>query len=244
MGFPSAGAAAVRARLSGRHLPGVVGINLGKNRETPAERAAEDYAAVLDALWDVAGYVVVNVSSPNTPGLRDLQRRAALAEILRAVAAANRRGARLHDARERPVLVKIAPDLDEAGLEDVVAGAVEGGAAGLVVANTTSGRGQLRSPVPDYPGGLSGRPLNAPATALTRAVYRLTGGSLPIVGVGGIASAGDVIARMRAGASLVQLYTAFVYGGPSLPGRILTDLLACLERDGLRSIEELVGVDA
>ncbi|HET9015005.1 MAG TPA: quinone-dependent dihydroorotate dehydrogenase [Thermomicrobiaceae bacterium] len=243
MGFPSAGAAAVRARLAGRTLPGVLGVNLGKNRETPAERAAEDYAAVLEALWDVAGYVVVNVSSPNTPGLRDLQRRAALVEILGTVADVNRRGARLHGAPERPVLVKLAPDLDEAGLEDAIAGAVEGGAAGLVVSNTTSGRAGLHAPVPEHPGGLSGRPLRERATALTRAARRLTGGRLPIVGVGGIADAADVIERMRAGASLVQLYTGFVFGGPALPGRIVDDLLDFVERAGLRSIEEIIGVE-
>lgn len=244
MGFPSDGAAAVRSRLVARRFPGVLGINLGKNRDTPAEGAAADYVAVLEALWDVADYAVVNVSSPNTPGLRDLQQRSALSEILRAVDAANRRAARLHAGTPRPILVKIAPDLDDQGLDDVLAGAVDGGAAGIVVANTTVDRGVLRGPVPDYPGGISGKPLRERATRLVREVRRRAGTTLPIVGVGGIFGAGDVIERMRAGASLVQLYTAFIYEGPALPGRIVRDLVDYVDREGLRSIQEIVGADA
>ncbi|MDI3340248.1 MAG: quinone-dependent dihydroorotate dehydrogenase [Sphaerobacter sp.] len=243
LGFPSAGAAAVRARLVGRRSPGIVGINLGKNRDTPPERAADDYVAVLNALWDVADYLVINVSSPNTPGLRALQQRAALVEILRAVADANARAAHLHAGRPRPVLVKLAPDLDDAALDDALAGAIDGGADGVIVSNTTVSRAGLRGPVPDVPGGLSGPPLRARATALVRAVRRRTGDRLPIIGVGGIASAADVIERMRAGACLVQLYTAFIYGGPALPGRIVRDLTAYVEREGLRSIEEIIGAE-
>ncbi|MBX5445499.1 quinone-dependent dihydroorotate dehydrogenase [Sphaerobacter sp.] len=241
MGFPSEGAAAVRARLVGRRFPGVVGINLGKNRDTPPECAARDYVDVLNALWDVANYVVVNVSSPNTPGLRDLQQRTALVEILRAVGEANARAAALHRRHPHPVLVKIAPDLDDAGLDDVLAGAIEGGAAGVVVCNTTVDRSGLQGPVPDVPGGLSGPPLRARATALVREVRRRAGDRLAIIGVGGISSAADVIERMRAGACLVQMYTAFVYGGPALPGAILRDLVTYLDREGLRSIEDLIG---
>lgn len=244
LGFPSTGAAAVRARLAGRRFPGIIGVNLGKNLDTPPERAAEDYVKVLCALWDVAQYLVVNVSSPNTPGLRDLQQRAALVEILRAVHEANERAAKLHSGRPRPVLVKIAPDLDDAALEDALAGALEGQAAGMVISNTTIDRSALRGPVPDVPGGLSGRPLRARATAMVREVRRRVGDRLPIVGVGGIATAADVIERMQAGASVVQLYTAFTYAGPSLPGQIVRDLLAYVEREGLRSIEEIIGTDA
>jgi len=243
LGFPSSGMAAVRARLVSRLFPGVVGINLGTNRDTPLERAAEDYSAVLTALWDVADYLVVNVSSPNTPGLRELQARPALVELLRALGEENRRVARLRQLRPRPLLVKIAPDLDLAGLEQVIEAAVEGGAAGLVIANTSTDRGLLSRPLPDLPGGISGRPLRARTTALTREAYRRAGGRLLLVGVGGIGSAGDVVERLRAGASLVQLYTALVYRGPGLPSRILRGVLAYLEREGLRSVEQLVGVD-
>lgn len=244
LGFPSDGAASVRRRLVARRHPGVVGINLGKNRNTPLEVAAEDYVAVLEALWDVANYVAINVSSPNTPGLRDLQQRDAVAAILRAVQDANQRYARLHDSRPRPVLVKIAPDLDDQGLDDALAGAVDGGAGGVIVSNTTTDRSGLRRPAPDVPGGLSGRPLRERATDLVREVHRRCGDSLPIIGVGGISSAADVIERMQAGACLVQLYTAFIYDGPALPGRICRDLRGFIEREGLRSIEEIIGVNA
>ncbi|HEU4792589.1 MAG TPA: quinone-dependent dihydroorotate dehydrogenase [Nitrolancea sp.] len=244
LGFPSDGAARVRTRLAARRYSGVVGINLGKNRDTPLEAAAEDYVAVLEALWDVANYVAINVSSPNTPGLRGLQQREALAAILRAVQDINRRCARLHKGMPRPVLVKIAPDLDDQELEGVLAGAVDGGAGGLIVANTTTDRSNLSQPVPDFRGGLSGRPLRERATTLVREVHRRCGDSLPIIGVGGISNAEDVIERMRDGASLVQLYTAFIYGGPALPGRICRELLSFIEREGLRSIEEIIGASA
>jgi dihydroorotate dehydrogenase len=241
LGFPSDGAAGVRRRLVARRHAGVIGINLGKNRDTPLEAAAEDYVAVLEALWDVANYLAINVSSPNTPGLRDLQQRESLAAILRAVQDANQRCARLHNGQPRPVLVKIAPDLDDHGLDAVLAGAVDGGASGVIVANTTTDRSSLCRSAPDVPGGLSGQPLRKRANAVVREVHRRCGDSLPIIGVGGIGSAADVIERMRAGASLVQLYTAFIYGGPALPGRICRDLLAFIEREGLRSIEEIIG---
>lgn len=244
LGFPSDGAARVRRRLVKRRYAGVIGINLGKNRDTPLEAAAEDYVAVLDALWDVSNYVAINVSSPNTPGLRDLQQRGALAAILQAVRDANQRNANLHNGKPRPVLVKIAPDLDSQALDDVLAGAIDGGADGVIVANTTVDRSGLCRTPPDVRGGLSGRPLRERATALVREVHHRCGDALPIVGVGGISSAEDVIERMQAGASLVQLYTGFIYGGPALPGRIRRDLLAYVEREGLRSIEEIIGIDA
>lgn len=242
LGFPSQGAAAVREQLVGRQFSGIVGINLGKNWETPLVHAAEDYVAVLATLWDVADYFTVNVSSPNTPGLRDLQRREAIAGILLTLMEQNARSARLHSLPKRPILVKIAPDLDDEALDDVLAGILEGGASGIIVANTSIDRGLLQQPVPNLPGGLSGQPLRERATDLVRAVYARTNGQLPIIGTGGIANAADVVARMRAGASLVQLYTAFIYGGPALPGQIVRDLLRYVEREGLGSIEEIVGV--
>ena len=244
LGFPSDGAARVRRRLVARRYAGVVGINLGKNRDTPLDAAAEDYVAVLDSLWDVANYVAINVSSPNTPGLRDLQQATALSAILRSVQDANVRNARLHNGKPRPVLVKIASDLDSQGLDDLLNGAVNGGADGVIVANTTTDRSGLCRPAPDVHGGLSGRPLRERATALVGEVHRRCGDALPIIGVGGIGSAADVIERMQAGASLVQLYTAFIYGGPALPGRIQHDLYAFIEREGLCSIEEIIGVNA
>jgi dihydroorotate dehydrogenase len=244
LGFPSEGAAAVRERLSGRHFPGVVGVNLGKNWETPVVHASEDYVSVLATLWDTAGYFTVNVSSPNTPGLRDLQRRDALAGILLALTEQNVRSARLSGGDKRPILVKISPDLDDEGLDSVLAGTLEGGASGIIVANTSTDHGLLNRPLPNLPGGVSGTPLKPRATNLVRAVYHRTNGELPIIGAGGISSAADVIERMRAGASLVQIYTAFIYGGPALPGRIMRELRAFVEREGIRTIDEIVGADA
>ena len=243
LGFPSDGAAEVREQLVGRVFPGVVGVNLGKNADTPVVNASEDYASVLATLWDVADYFVVNVSSPNTPGLRDLQRRDALSGILLAIMEQNARSARLHNQTKRPILIKIAPDLDDEGLDSVLAGTLEGGASGIIVANTSTDRTLLTQQVPNLPGGLSGGPLKERATKLVRTVYARTGGQLPIIGVGGIGSATDVIERMRAGASLVQLYTAFIYGGPALPGQIVRDLQRFVEREGLRSISEIVGAE-
>jgi len=244
LGFPSEGAAAVRERLTGRHFPGVIGVNLGKNWETPVVHASEDYVSVLATLWDTAGYFTVNVSSPNTPGLRDLQRREALTGILLALAEQNARSARLSGADKRPILVKISPDLDDEGLDSVLEGTIEGGASGIIVANTSTNHGLLKQPLPNLPGGVSGSPLKPRATELVRTVYSRTNGELPIIGAGGIGSADDVIERMRAGASLVQLYTAFIYGGPALPGRIVRDLQRYVDREGLRTIDEIVGVDA
>lgn len=243
LGFPSQGAAALRRRLVGRGFPGVIGVNAGKNRNTSAEEAAVDYVAVIDALWDVADYFTINVSSPNTPGLRDLQRRETLLGIMRQVMEQNRRSARLHDKRERPVLVKIAPDLTDEALEEVLGGIVGGEASGVIISNTTTDHSLLNHKTDKLPGGLSGPPLKALALDMVRKVHQRLGGSLPIIGVGGIESADDVIERMRAGASLVQIYTSFVFGGPALPGVIVSDLLEFVEREGLRSINEIVGTE-
>ena len=243
LGFPSQGAAAVRRRLVGRHFSGALGVNVGKNRSTPAEEAASDYVAVIDALWDVADYFSINVSSPNTPGLRDLQRRDTLVGILRQVVEQNRRSARLHSKPERAVLVKIAPDLTDETLDEVLGGIVEGEASGVIISNTTIDHSLLNRTTDQLPGGLSGPPLKTLALNMVRKARQRLGGSFPIIGVGGIETAEDVIERMRAGASLVQIYTSFIYGGPALPGVILSDLLEFVEREGLRSINEIVGAE-
>ncbi len=244
LGFPSKGAALVRQRLAGKHFPGIVGINLGKNRHTSAEEAAADYVSVIETLWDVADYFTINVSSPNTPGLRDLQRRDALTAILRPVIDQNHRSARLLGGRERPVLVKIAPDLTDDALDEVLAGTIDGEASGVIVSNTSTDHSLLARDIGHFPGGLSGRPIRRLALGLVRKVYQRTHGELPIVGVGGIESAADVIERMKAGASLVQLYTAFIYGGPALPGVIVHDLIKYADRVGIRSIDEIIGTEA
>ncbi len=152
LGFPSKGAALVRQRLVGKRFPGVVGINLGKNRQTSAEEAAADYVSVIETLWDVADYFTINVSSPNTPGLRDLQRRDALTAILRPVIEQNHRSARLLGCRERPVFVKIAPDLTDGALDEVLAGTIEGEASGVIVSNTSTDHSLLSRRYRSLPG--------------------------------------------------------------------------------------------
>lgn len=235
MGFNSGGLDGVVARLSRRRRTGIVGVNLGKNRDSADEAA--DYAEGIRRTARLADYLVVNISSPNTPGLRDLQRRAALEALL----------CQLLDTREEtgsrlPLLLKIAPDLSPAECSDIAEVALDAGIDGLIVANTTIARpAGLISRHAGEPGGLSGRPLFAPSTAVLADIYRLTKGRLPLIGVGGVASAADAYAKIRAGASLVQLYTALVFDGPALVGRINQELAELIRRDGFASVAEAVG---
>jgi dihydroorotate dehydrogenase len=231
MGFNSDGHAAVAARLARAGRPGkpILGINLGKNKESLD--AAADYVAGVAALGGLADYLVVNVSSPNTPGLRGLQDAGALTKLLAAVMAARGNG-------HPPVLLKIAPDLAMADRQDIARVALSSGIDGLIVANTTTDRPRsLKSPAASEAGGLSGRPRRAPATA------GLAEGKLPLIGVGGIASGADAYAKIRAGASLVQLYTALVYRGPGLVARIKADLALRLKADGFARLAYAVGAD-
>jgi dihydroorotate dehydrogenase len=237
LGFNNDGLAAVQARLRRRppRMQGILGANLGRNKDSTD--AAADYAAGVRALAPLADYLVVNVSSPNTPGLRALQGREPLAALLAAVRAA--RG-----GPSPPLLLKIAPDLTEADKADIAEVALEGGVDGLIVSNTTIARpAGLASPAAVEAGGLSGRPLFAPSTAVLADMYRLTSGRLPLIGVGGIAGAEDAYAKIRAGASLLQLYTALVYQGPGLVARIKRGLAARLRADGFASLAAAVGAD-
>ena len=236
-GFNNRGVAAFAGRLARlprrRTVP--VGANVGLNKDgADAER---DYPALIAAVAPWADYLVINVSSPNTPGLRDLQGEARLRSILRAVRAG---------VPERPpLLVKVAPDLRPGVLEGIVEVAVEGGAEGLVVSNTTVARPDgLRSPLRWEAGGLSGTPLFAASTALLAQAHRLSRGRLVLVGAGGVASGADALAKLRAGASLVQVYTAFALEGPGLVRRIKRELAELLRRDGFRGVAEAVGTAA
>lgn len=238
MGFNNRGLEAYRAALAAarpRLRPGVaVGANVGINK-TGAD-PERDYPALIAALAPLADYIVINVSSPNTPGLRDLQGEARLRSILGAV----REGV----ATRPPLLVKVAPDLDPAGLEAVVEVCVETGVEGMIVSNTTIARPDtLRSPHARESGGLSGAPLMAPSTDMLRRAARQAAGRLTLIGAGGVASAEDVVTKLRAGASLVQLYSAMVYAGPALPGRILRALPAALAAAGFASAREAIGAD-
>ncbi|MEZ4521382.1 MAG: quinone-dependent dihydroorotate dehydrogenase [Thermomicrobiales bacterium] len=241
LGFPSQGAATVRGRLHADRPQGIVGVNIGKNRDIPAEQAPEAYAALTLAMGDVASYITVNVSSPNTPGLRSLQMSDELENLLKAVKAANEQLATARKQLPKPILVKVAPDLSREEIEAVAWSAVSAGADGIIATNTTTSRDGIPGKYADLPGGLSGPPLRERANAVVRTLYEAVGDQLPIIGVGGVSNAGDVIERMRAGASLVQLYTAFIYAGLALPGTILRDLSAFIERENLRSIGEIVG---
>lgn len=241
MGFNNAGIDAFRAALGAlpRPLPAVLGANIGVNKEGAVPEA--DYPALYAAVAPLADYVTVNVSSPNTPGLRDLQGEARLAGILDAVAAA-----RAGLPRSPPLLVKIAPDLAEEALGPLVEVCAARGVAGLIVSNTTIARPDtLRSAHRGEAGGLSGAPLLERSTAVLRACHRLAcGRGLALVGVGGIASGAEAYAKIRAGASLVQIYTGFAYAGPALVGRVKRELAALLRRDGFAHVADAVGADA
>jgi len=234
---PFAGRLAKRRAAGNKGAPGIVGANLGKNRDT--EDGAADYIAGIAAVSDLADYLVVNISSPNTPGLRALQARAQIEDLLTRVRDARRVGAA---ARRPPLLVKVGPDLDEGELRDIAEVALATGVDGLIIGNTTLARPpSLKSPHASAPGGLSGRPLLAPSTACLASMYRLTRGTIPLIGCGGIASGADAYAKIRAGASLVQLYSALVFQGPGLVTTIRRDLAARLAADGFASLAEAVG---
>jgi dihydroorotate dehydrogenase len=238
LGFNSDGLDELIARLGRRDRVGVVGINLGKNRDSTD--AVADYVEGVTRSAPLADYLVVNISSPNTPGLRDLQGRGALEELLCGVLAA-----RQNSGSRPPLLVKIAPDLAPADRMDIAEVAVASGIDGIVVSNTTVARSPgLRSEAAHETGGLSGRPLFALSTALLGEMYRLTEGRLPLIGVGGVASAADAYAKIRAGASLVQLYTALVFTGPALLRQIKTGLADFLRQNGFASVADAVGADA
>lgn len=245
LGFNSKGLDAFVQRLKARQrtggVPGIVGANVGKNRDTAD--AAHDYATCIAAVCGLADYVVCNLSSPNTPGLRGLQARAQIEELIARVLDARRRSA--PDAgRLPPLLAKVGPDLDSQQLRDIADVALATGIDGLIIGNTTVDRPPgLRSRYAHEVGGLSGLPLMAKATACLAEMYRFTGGRLPLIGCGGVASGADAYAKIRAGASLVQIYSSLVFDGPALVGRIKRELAQQLRADGFRTVKDAVGAD-
>ena len=246
MGFPNAGAAAAEARLRGRARTAgaaVVGVNVGKTRL--AEDAQADYEASVRRLAPYADYLVLNVSSPNTPGLRDMQAVDRLAELIAAVRAA------LVDELGRgavpPLLVKIAPDLSDEDVDAIADLALRERLDGLIATNTTIDRGSLHDPAADdvpAEGGISGAPLKVRSLAVLRRLHARTEGRLTLISVGGIETADDAWERIRAGATLVQAYTGFVYGGPLWPRRINRGLARRVREAGLGSAQDAVGIDA
>lgn len=242
-GFNSEGAAVVAGNIGrARHDGMRIGVNIGRNKDTPNERATEDYVSAVDTLHNRADYFVINVSSPNTAGLRDLQHADQLRTLVTAVISRVRA---LEPHRLVPVLVKLSPDMDDGALIESVDACVEGGAAGIIATNTTLSRDGLSSPptLTGETGGLSGAPLRARANAVCRVLFAHLRGRVPIVGVGGISSAESAYERIRAGATLVQVYSALIYEGPTLAHDILRGLSRLLDRDGFTHIREAVGID-
>ena len=233
MGFNNAGMEAMARRLAKRKRNGILGINIGANKDS-SDRIA-DYRAAFARLAPFADYVTINVSSPNTPGLRTLQGRDELERLLGAV---NEERAKL----PRPLLLKIAPDLDDAAIDDVADVALAAGLDGIIATNTTIERSPgLRSANAREAGGLSGAPLFQRSTEVLKALRAKVGSRITLVGVGGIGSGADAYAKIQAGASLVQLYTALAYEGPGLISRIKRELLQCLEQDGFDDLDRAGG---
>ncbi|KAI3945431.1 hypothetical protein MKW92_021988 [Papaver armeniacum] len=226
----------------GKAGPGILGVNLGKNKTS--EDAAADYVQGVHTLSQYADYLVINISSPNTPGLRKLQGRKQLQDLVKKVQAA-RDEMQWGEEGPPPLLVKIAPDLSKLDLEDIAAVALTLRLDGLIITNTTIARPDPanKNPVSEETGGLSGKPLFNLSTNVLKDMYLLTRGKIPLIGCGGISNGEDAYKKIRAGASLVQLYTAFAYEGPALIPQMKVELSECLERDGFKSIAEAIGAD-
>jgi dihydroorotate dehydrogenase len=235
MGFNNAGQAAAYQRLlQCTHMHGVIGVNIGANKDS-LDRIA-DYVTGVKAMSPVARFLTINISSPNTPGLRQLQDEGALRALLSAVQDAR-------DAKGPPIFLKVAPDLGEGEPDQIVRIAIQHGIDAIIVANTTVSRPLLKSKNRNEAGGLSGKPLKSLALQALRDFRSASGGEIPLIGVGGIATAEDAWERIRAGASLVQLYTAMVYQGPGIAVRIAHGLAGRLKREGMASIAEAVGTE-
>ena len=239
LGFNNEGAAVVSKRLAALSAGCVVGVNIGKNRDVPLEDSAENYLATFELVQPAADYIAINVSSPNTPGLRDLQRPKQLANLLGILQDRNR------ELGAKPLLVKIAPDLDERELDEIVGVTADAHIAGLIATNTTLARDGLQTNGAEkIAGGLSGRPLAARSTEVISKLFRRSNGRLPIVGVGGIFSAEDAFDKITAGASLLQVYTGFVYGGPMIAREICRGLAQLLAEHGFKTVDEAIGSDS
>ena len=230
----------LKARGQGSQAPGIVGANVGKNKDTVD--GAADYVAGIERVAGLADYLVCNISSPNTPGLRAMQARGPIEDLLKRVLAARDRAA--PPGKKPPLLAKVGPDLSPEQLADIAEVALATGVDGLIIGNTTIERpASLKSRDKAEAGGLSGAPLLKPSTQCLAEVYRLTNGRLPLIGCGGVASGADAYAKIRAGASLVQVYSALVFEGPSLANRIKRELAQCLKADGFKSVSDAVGRD-
>lgn len=245
MGFNNAGTTQAEANLkeyASAQIP--IGINIGKNKVTPNEEATSDYEKCLEALYPYGHYFVINVSSPNTPNLRDLQEVEGLRDLIRGV---QRKKEKLEakGLTPKPILLKVAPDMSDEQMHDVVQVAVSEGLSGIIATNTTLSRKNLRNETyREEAGGLSGRPLTERSTTWIREIYEEVGDKVTIIGVGGIFTGDDAYAKIRAGASLVQVYTGMIYVGPRIVKALNERLIQLLLRDGFTNVSEAVGVDA
>ena len=248
-GFNNCGAAQLAKHIR-RHRPDcVLGVNIGKSRRVEIEEAVSDYLQSFEAVYEIADYIAINVSSPNTPNLRELQRPDMLAELLKSLQQRNDELARRHSqSRPKPLLLKIAPDLSENEIESIVEIAISLKVAGLIATNTTISRAGLQTSQAEVEafgeGGLSGAPLRQRANEVISLSYSLARGTLPIIGVGGVFTAADAWEKICAGASLIQLYTGFIYEGPGVARRINDGLAEILKREGFQTLDEAVGCRA
>jgi dihydroorotate dehydrogenase len=243
LGLNSIGADRVRDNLAHVPHPSIpMGINVGKNSDTPNEDAVADYLSAMEKLCAFADYFAINVSSPNTIGLRDLQHPLKIRRLVEEATSLARRTDKTGNSRPIPVLVKIAPDFDGNEIEETVDAALSGGAAGIIATNTTVSREGLTPSQTIYQaGGLSGAPLRARANRIVSRIFRLTNGRTPIIGVGGIFNAQDAFERICSGATLVQIYTGLIYEGPGLVRRINYGLLRLIQQNNLSNITEAIG---
>ena len=241
LGFNNAGHAAALARLGGRSRRGIVGVNIGANKDS-SDRTG-DYVLGLEAFYDVASYFTVNISSPNTPGLRDLQAPEALGELLTRLFAAR---AKLVAAGKpkRPVIVKVAPDIAEEDIAPIAATLLREGVDGIAISNTTLSRPSLTAPDAGEAGGLSGRPLFHRSTVMLARFYQATAGRVPLIGIGGVDSGAAAVAKIEAGASLIQLYTGLIFEGVGLIRRIKGELVEAAQAGGVAKVRDLTGIKA
>ena len=253
MGFNNIGARGLKKQLQywkdmGLWPDSPVGINLGKSKKTPLEEAPSDYAGSIRILWKHTDFFVINVSSPNTPGLRDLQESKNLELVIKKCCKTNKECSKVENEIEKPLLVKIAPELNQGFLEDIIKIVKKYKISGIVATNTTLDRPETNNTsyekIYKEVGGLSGAPLKDKSTEMIRKIYRLTKGKIPIIGVGGIFTAEDAWNKIAAGASVVQLYTGLVFEGPGIAKSIVKGLKKRLESEGFESISDVVGIEA
>jgi dihydroorotate dehydrogenase len=244
MGFNNAGVGIASENLVNYERVKIpIGVNIGKNKITPNEDAASDYEKCLEALYPYGHYFVINISSPNTPNLRDLQETESLRQLLKAI---RNKANELEKkgAKRKPILLKVAPDMSDEHMSDVVQVAVAEGVSGIIATNTTLSReGLINQTHLNEMGGLSGKPLTERSTTWIKEIYQETGSQIPIIGVGGIFNGDDAYEKIRAGASLVQVYTGMIYEGPKVVNKINKRLVQLMKQDGFKNISQVVGID-